>query len=77
MSSVHPLDRRIGDTWPDLSTDAKLRAFESVPYDERVAARSTYEAIALGAARAPDAAALHFLPNADPDEAPLTITHRQ
>jgi len=77
MTGVHPLDRLIGDDWPDLSTDAKLRAFEATPYDERVAARSTYEALQLGAARAPDAPALHFLPNADPDEPPLTITHRQ
>jgi fatty-acyl-CoA synthase len=73
----HLLDRVIGDQRPDLSTDALLRAFEATPYDERVAAESTYEVLKLGAAANPDAPALQFLPNADPNETPLTLTHRQ
>ena len=66
----------MGAQRPDLSTDALLRAFEATPYDERVEAQSTYEALQLGAARNPDAPALQFLPNADPDEPPLTLSYR-
>ena len=77
MVRKHLLDRMIGDTWPDLGTDAGLQAFEATPYDERIAARSTYEAVQLGAARDPAAAALRFLPNADPDEAPVTVSYAQ
>ena len=77
MAGVHLLDRLIGDAWPDLGTEAALRAFETVPYAERVAAQSTFEALQLGAARDPAAAALRFLPQADPEEAALTISYAQ
>jgi fatty-acyl-CoA synthase len=77
MAQVHMLDRLMGEQWPDLSTDAKLRAFEATPYDDRVAAHSTYEALQRGAARHPDRPALHFLPNADPTEPPLTSSFSQ
>ncbi len=77
MTQFHLLDRSMGDQRPDLSTDALLRAFEATPYDERVAAQSTYEALQLGAARNPDAPALQFLPNADPAEPSLTLSYRQ
>ena len=77
MAQFHLLDRLMGAQRPDLSTDALLRAFEATPYDERIAAQSTYEALQLGAARDPEAPALHFLPNADPGEAPLTLSYRQ
>jgi fatty-acyl-CoA synthase len=77
MDHVHLLDRRIGATWPDLSSAEKLAAFEAVPYDERIAAASTYEALRRGASHNPDAPAILFLPNADPDDTPITITHRQ
>src|SRR5205085_7578086 len=40
-------------------------------------AQSTYEALRLGATVEPDAAAIHCLSKADPDEAPVTISHRQ
>ena len=50
------------------ASDAQLRAFEATPYAERIAAPSTYEALRLGAAHDPDAAALLFLPKADPEE---------
>ena len=61
MAGIHALDRLIGNDYPDLSTDAEVRAFEQVPYAERVAAESTYDAITLGAARNPDGAAIQFL----------------
>ena len=77
MTGLHPLDKHIGGQWPELATQDALRAFEQTPYDERIAAQSTYEALQLGAARDPDAPAIHFLPNADPDEAPVTISYRQ
>ncbi len=75
MTRAHLLDRVIGADWPDLSTPAKLAAFEATPFAERIAARSTYEAIRIGASHDPDAPAMHFLPNADPDEAPVTISY--
>jgi fatty-acyl-CoA synthase len=77
MTQFHLLDRLMGEQRPDLSTDALLRAFEATPYDERIAAQSTYEALRRGAARNPDAPALQFLPNADPAETPVTLSHRQ
>jgi len=77
MRGLHPLDRTIGTEWPALGNDAAVRAFEATPYAERIAATNTYEALRLGAARDPDAAALLFLPNADPDETPLRISHRE
>ena len=49
MTRAHLLDRVIGADWPDLSTPAKLAAFEATPFAERIAARSTYEAIRIGA----------------------------
>ena len=77
MRGLHLLDRKIGTEWPKLGSDADLRAFEATPYAERIAASNTYEALRLGAAHDPDAAALLFLPNADPDENPLRLTHRE
>ena len=77
MAHAHLLDRLIGEAWPNLATDAQLRAFEATPYAERIAAQSTYAALQLGAAHDPDAAAIVFLPQAEPDETPLRISHRQ
>ena len=77
MNQALLLDRLIGEQRPDLSTGALLRAFEATPYDERIAATSTYQALQLGAALDPDAPALQFLPNADPDETGVTVSHRQ
>ncbi|MBL8383019.1 MAG: acyl-CoA synthetase [Burkholderiales bacterium] len=71
------LDRVIGAAWPRLSTAADLAAFEAVPYADRIAAQSTYEAIAIGAAHDPQAPALKFLARADPDCAPRTISHAE
>ena len=77
MRGAHPLDRVIGPEWPSLATPEQLAEFEATPYDERIAARNTYEALALGAAIDPQAPALVFLPNADPEEAPVNVTHAQ
>jgi len=77
MNRPHLLDRRVEGSWPALATDADVRALEAVPYAERIAASSTYEALQLGAAHDPHAPALLFLPNADPEEAPLQVTHRE
>ncbi|PHP65260.1 acyl-CoA synthetase [Zhengella mangrovi] len=77
MAGVHVLDRVIGDTWPSFATDAELEAFEAVPYEDRIAASSTYEALKVGAAVNPDEPAILFLPNANPDEEPVRMTHGQ
>ncbi|HEX7438599.1 MAG TPA: acyl-CoA synthetase [Caldimonas sp.] len=77
MAHVHLLDRVIGDAWPVFAGDAQVRAFEATPYAERIAAPSTYEALRLGAAHDPDAPAMLFLFNAEPDETPLRLSHRQ
>jgi fatty-acyl-CoA synthase len=76
MTGVHSLDRLIGNEFPTLASGADVRAFEQVPYADRIAAQSTYDAIKLGAAKNPDAPAIQFLPNADPADTPIVITHR-
>jgi fatty-acyl-CoA synthase len=76
MAGIHLLDRVIGNEYPDLADDAELRAFEQVPYADRIAAASTYDAIKLGAAHHPDAPAIKFLANADPSDNPVVISYR-
>ena len=76
MAGLHLLDRVIGGEYPSFATDAEVRAFEEVPYPDRIAAASTYDAIKLGAARKPDAPAIQYLPNADPADNPIVISHR-
>ncbi|MGZ5870533.1 MAG: acyl-CoA synthetase [Bradyrhizobium sp.] len=76
MAGIHSLDRLIGDDYPTFATDVDVRAFEQVPYADRVAAPSTYDAIKLGAARNPDAPAIQFLANAEPADTPFVISHR-
>ncbi|HML06699.1 MAG TPA: acyl-CoA synthetase [Xanthobacteraceae bacterium] len=76
MAGVHLLDRIIGSEYPSFATDAQVRAFEEVPYTDRIAAASTYDAIRLGAAHNPDAPAIQYLPNADPADKPIVISHR-
>ncbi len=76
MPGSHLLDRIIGSEYPSFATDAEVRAFEQVPYADRIAAASTYDAISLGAGRTPDAPAIQYLPNADPADTPIVITHR-
>src|SRR5579872_3398508 len=75
MAGLHLLDRCIGNEFPDFSSDADIRAFEEIPYADRIAAQSTYDAIRLGAAHNPEAPAIQFLPNADPADTPIVISH--
>jgi fatty-acyl-CoA synthase len=76
VAGLHLLDRIIGSEYPKFATDAEVRAFEQVPYPERIAAASTYDAVRLGAAYNPNAPAIQYLPNADPAENPIIISHR-
>ncbi len=76
MAGIHSLDRLIGNEYPTFAMETDVRAFEAVPYAERVAAQSTYDAIKLGAAKNPDAPAIQFLANADPADTPIVISHR-
>ena len=77
MPRAHLLDRFIGEQYPTFAGTADIDAFEAVPWTERVAAASTFEAIRLGAANNPDAPAIRFLPNADPTDTPVEISHGQ
>ena len=76
MAGAHLLDRVIGGEYPSFATDAEVSCFEEVPYAERIAAASTYEALRVGAAHNPDAPAIQYLPNADPADTPIVISHR-
>jgi fatty-acyl-CoA synthase len=71
------LDRLIGAELPEFRTDEELRAFEAIPYAERIAAQNTYDALRAGAAHDPAAPAIHFLQRCEPDETPLTLSHAQ
>jgi fatty-acyl-CoA synthase len=77
MTTMNPLDRSSAASPAPLRNAADLAAFESIPYAERIAAQSTYEALQIGARLDPKAAAIRFLANADPDEAPLTVSHAE
>ena len=77
-ASAHLLDRLIGAELPRFTSAADVAAFEAqTPWSERLAAASTYEALRLGAALDPQAPALIFLPDADPDAPPQSWTHGQ
>jgi fatty-acyl-CoA synthase len=76
MAGIHLLDRFIDHDYPGFATDADVHAFEEIPYAQRVAAESTYEAIRLGAAHNVDAPAIQFLPNAEPADTPVILTYR-
>lgn len=75
MRRLHLLDRLIGQQWPNLATAEAVAEFERAPYATRMAARSTWEALRLGAADDPSRPALRLLANADPDETPTDISH--
>jgi fatty-acyl-CoA synthase len=78
MTRAHALDRLIGASLPHLRSAADVQAFEATArYEERVAAQSTYEALQLGAAIAPDAPALQFIASAESLEPALTLSHAQ
>jgi fatty-acyl-CoA synthase len=75
MSRAVLLDHVLGANFPSLASAADLAAFENVPYSERIAAASTFDAITLGAAHNPSGPAIQFLPNASADDTPIIITH--
>lgn len=77
MSRAHLLDRCIGSDLPRIRSDADVQALEVIPYAQRIAAHSTYEALQLGAAHQPDAPAIQFLPKPEAEQAPVVITHAQ
>jgi fatty-acyl-CoA synthase len=78
MNRAHVLDRLIGTQMPALRSTADVQAFEaSAPYEARIAAQSTYQALQLGAAVAPDAPALQFIASAQSLEPALTLSHAQ
>jgi fatty-acyl-CoA synthase len=75
MTGSHLLDEVIGSEYPSFATDDEVRAFEEIPYADRIAAASTYDAMRIGAAYKPDAPAIQYLPNADPADDPIVISH--
>ena len=76
MAGLHLLDRIVGSEYPSFGIDAEVRAFEEIPYADRIAAESTYDAIKFGASHNPDALAMQYLPNADPGDRPMAISYR-
>ena len=72
-----PIDRSIGAEHPRLASAADVEAFEKIPYGERIAAASTFDAIKLGASVNPNAPAIQFLPNASHEDEPVVITYAQ
>ena len=60
MTPAHPLDAVIGETLPSLRTAASSPRSRRRPMPSASAA-STYEALKIGAARDPEAAAIRFL----------------
>jgi fatty-acyl-CoA synthase len=77
VTHLNLLDRTSAGDPPPLRNAADLAAFEAVPYAERIAAESTYEALQLGARHDPKAAAIRFLANADPEEAAVVVSHAE
>jgi fatty-acyl-CoA synthase len=78
MTRAHALDRLIGDSLPPLRNDAEQAAFEATArYEERIAAQSTFDALQLGAAIAPNAPALQFIASAASLEPAVTLSHAQ
>ena len=77
MSGAILLDRVVGASFPSFASADDVRAFEAVPCAERIAAKSTFDAIKLGAAHDPNAPAIQFLLNASADDTPIVITHGQ
>ncbi|MFO1328405.1 MAG: acyl-CoA synthetase [Rubrivivax sp.] len=75
---AHVLDRLIGAELPRLRSAADIAAFEAqAPYEQRVAAQSTWQALQLGASIDPAAPAIVFLPEADPDGPQQTWSHAE
>jgi fatty-acyl-CoA synthase len=77
VTPAHLLDSVIGAQLPVFAGAADVAAFESTPYERRIRAQSTFDALCLGAAAEPDAPALQVLAKADPQEPAITISHAQ
>ncbi|NKC12058.1 MAG: acyl-CoA synthetase [Gammaproteobacteria bacterium] len=69
------MDKLLVSSVPGFASIDDLKAFAATPYTQRIAAESTYEALRLGAQVDPGAPAIEFLPNADPNEPVLAISH--
>jgi len=54
-----------------------IKSVESVPLEERVPTKSTYELIKKGAQEDPDAVALYFLMSGEMWETPMEVTYRE
>jgi len=54
-----------------------IKAIESVPLEERVTTKSTYELIKKGARENPDTIAIHFLMSGEMWETPVDVTYRE
>ena len=77
MTRAVLMDRLFGEQRPSLASLQDVQALEATPFRERVDAPSTLDAIRIGAAYDPAAPAIQFLPNADPAEPALVISHAQ
>jgi len=57
-----------------LSTDDDVRALESVPVEERIPYQNIYEMIAAAAKTGPGHPAISYLPDLEPETAPVTLS---
>ena len=62
---------------PLIRTLADVEAFEQVPLEQRAETWTIPEVVAHGAGLNPDAVALYYLLDADPEETPLAITYAE
>lgn len=77
MSRLHLLDRITGEAWPSLANAEDVAELEAVPLQSRLAALSTFEALKLGAAHEPGAAAIRMLQAGDAGAEEVVVTHAQ
>ncbi|OGT80191.1 MAG: hypothetical protein A3H91_07995 [Gammaproteobacteria bacterium RIFCSPLOWO2_02_FULL_61_13] len=62
---------------PLIRTIAEVEAFEQIPLEKRIDAWTIPAAVTKGASLNPDAVALYYLLDANPDEVPLAVTYAQ
>ncbi|HJP22819.1 MAG TPA: acyl-CoA synthetase [Alphaproteobacteria bacterium] len=60
-----------------ISGPADVSELEKLPFEQAVAARSTYDLLRASAAAVPERWALTFLPSAEPDVEPERLTHAE
>ena len=77
MKRAHLLDKHFGPHWPDLSSAEAVKAIEAVPLIDRLSVLSTYEALSVGAQHNPESNAIQFLPSAQAEDTPVSLTHRE